>query len=356
MPCLLHRFISYHLFYGKERQPDSGVARGARSSADRGGCVENPAGRLARKACEGQASSQPIGEKSMRQLLRFAASPSMRAPTVRAITVVLILVLSSGAAAASPSTPTLAGTLRSIVSTVPKNSDVNPYGMAVAQQSTGRLVAGDVLISNFNDAKNLQGTGTTIVEVSPAGSKTLFATIDARSLPGTCPGGVGLTTALSVFKSGWVVVGSLPSPTGKGADAKAGCLLVLDSNGKVVETWSGRGINGPWDMTATEHGSSASLFVTNVLNGTVAAKGSVAREGTVVRLDLSLRSGKPPLLTKSTVIGSGFPERTDPAALVVGPTGVGLGSAGQLYVADTADNKINVIANSTTRNNSASGG
>ncbi|MHB8727346.1 MAG: NHL repeat-containing protein [Casimicrobiaceae bacterium] len=274
--------------------------------------------------------------------------------TVAVAAVAAAGVLGAAAYAASP--PTLPGTLRSVGSTVPKNGDVNPYGMALVQRSTGRLVVGDVLVSNFNNAKNLQGTGTTIVEVSPAGSKALFATIDARSLPGACPGGVGLTTALSVFASGWVVVGSLPSNTGKAANAKAGCLLVLDSNGKVVETWSGHGINGPWDMTATEHGSTAALFVTNVLNGTVAAKGSIAREGTVVRLDLSLRSGKPPLLTKSTVVGSGFPERTDPGALVVGPTGVGVGSAGQLYVADTAANKINVIAHATTRNNSAGEG
>jgi hypothetical protein len=287
------------------------------------------------------------------RLLTFAKSGSLRVPTVLAATIVVILVLSSGAGAVSAATPMVPGALRHVSSTVPKNGDVNPYGMALVQQSTGRLVAGDLLISNFNNAKNLQGTGTTIVEVSPAGSKTLFATIDAHSLPGTCPGGVGLTTALSVFKSGWVVVGSLPSNTGKGADAKAGCLLVLDNNGKVVEAWSGHGINGPWDMTATDHGSTASLFVTNVLSGTVAAKGSIARRGTVVRLDLSLGSGKVPLLTKSTVVGSGFPERTDPAALVVGPTGVGVGSAGQLYVADTADNKINVIAHATTRNNSA---
>jgi hypothetical protein len=292
----------------------------------------------------------------MRYALTFGRSPLLRAPLVLAVTSVVILVLSAGAGAVSSTTPKLPGVLRSIGSTVPKNGDVNPYGIALVQRSTGRLVAGQVLISNFNDAKNLQGTGTTIVEVSPAGSKTLFATIDARSLPGACPGGVGLTTALSVFKSGWVVVGSLPSSTGKGADAKAGCLLVLDSSGKVVEAWSGRGINGPWDMTATEHGLTGSLFVTNVLNGTVAAKGAVARGGTVVRLDLSLRSGKPPLVTRSTVVGSGFPERTDPAALVVGPTGIGVGSAGQLYVADTADNKINVIAHATTRGNSAGEG
>ena len=136
---------------------------------------------------------------------------SMLAAPVLVVTTVMALVLSSVAAAVSPASPMLAGTLRSIGSTVPPNGDVNPYGMALVQRSTGRLVKSDVLVSNFNNAKNLQGTGTTIVELSPAGSKTLFATIDAAGLPSVCPGGVGLTTALSTFKSGWVVVGSLPS-------------------------------------------------------------------------------------------------------------------------------------------------
>ena len=97
-----------------------------------------------------------------------------------------------------------------------------------------------------------------------------FATIDSAKLPGPCPGGVGLTTALVVLRSGWVVVGSLPTADGTAATAKAGCLLVLDDRGKVRETIAGHGVNGPWDMTALDHGSVAELFVTNVLNGTVA--------------------------------------------------------------------------------------
>jgi hypothetical protein len=61
--------------------------------------------------------------------------------------------------------------LTTIGSTVPANGDVNPYGTALVRQSEGALVKGDVLISNFNNSKNLQGTGTTIVQVSPrAGS------------------------------------------------------------------------------------------------------------------------------------------------------------------------------------------
>ncbi|MGH3215349.1 MAG: hypothetical protein ACRDN1_26520 [Trebonia sp.] len=54
-----------------------------------------------------------------------------------------------------------------IASTVPANGDVNPYGVAVVPRSTGRLYRGDVLVSNFNNKANVQGTGTTIVAVTP---------------------------------------------------------------------------------------------------------------------------------------------------------------------------------------------
>src|SRR5580693_5429509 len=84
-------------------------------------------------------------------------------------------------------------------STVPSNGDVNPYGVATVPFSTGTLVRGDTLVSNFNSSNNMQGTGTTIVEVSPSGQTTLFSQIDPTTLPGSCPGGVGLTTALSVL-------------------------------------------------------------------------------------------------------------------------------------------------------------
>ena len=110
-------------------------------------------------------------------------------------------------------------------STIPANGDVNPYGVAVVPRSSGMLVRGHVLVSNFNNGKNLQGTGTTIVDIAPDGTLSVFAEIDAANLPGPCPGGVGLTTALSVLRNGWVIVGSLPTTDGTAATAKAGCLL-----------------------------------------------------------------------------------------------------------------------------------
>jgi hypothetical protein len=252
-------------------------------------------------------------------------------------------------------------------STVPPNGDINPYGVAVVPHSSGKLVRGHILVSNFNNSQNLQGTGTTIVDIAPDGTLSVFAQIDAAKLPGPCPGGVGLTTALSVLRHGWVIVGSLPTTDGTSATARAGCLLVLNNMGKVVETLSGTRfgvrINGPWDMTALDLGDFAELFVTNVLNGTVAANGNVVTKGTVVRILLSVPEEEEgdddrgvPRERLRTIIGFGFQERTDPAALVIGPTGLGLASDGTLYVADTQLNRIAAISNAVFRVTSAGTG
>jgi hypothetical protein len=275
-------------------------------------------------------------------------------PRITARVTAAFLVLICGVVAFAQQT---ASSISVVASTVPPNGDVNPYGLVHVPKTTGSLVEGNLLVSNFNASSNFQGTGTTIVQITPAGSVTVFAQIDATKLPGPCPGGVGLTTALAVLRSGWVIVGSLPTTDGTAATAQAGCLLVLDSNGKVVETFYGSLINGPWDMTALDLGSHAELFVTNVLNGTVAAGGKIVSAGTVLRVTLTGLLGKMPTLESITVIGSGFDERTDPAALVIGPTGVGLSpKADMLYVAISLHNRIRAIADPVTRLTSAGPG
>jgi hypothetical protein len=241
-------------------------------------------------------------------------------------------------------------------STVPSNGDVNPYGVATVPFSTGTLVRGDTLVSNFNaGVNNLQGTGTTIVQVAPNGQTGLFAQINPN-LPG-CPGGVGLTTALSVLSDGYVVVGSLPVTNAGSGTPEAGCLIVLNSSGVPVETWAGHGINGPWDMTAVQvFGPFAELFVTNVLNGTVAAGGNEVDQGTVQRLSVFDPPGRPPVLLFSTTIATGFAEELNSSALVLGPTGVALGRDGTLYVADTVHSRIAAIPFATFRFFPAFGG
>ena len=245
-------------------------------------------------------------------------------------------------------------TITTIASTVPKNGDVNPYGMAVVPATTGSLVKGDILVSNFNNVSNLQGTGTTIMEISPAGHVTQFAKVDPNHLHGHCPGGVGLTTALFAVRSGWVFVGSLPTRDGMPDTAGAGCIVVLNSIGQVAETFYGSLINGPWDMTGLDNGSHVALWVTNVLNGTVQGHGHIVNGGTVIRLNLVIPIGSQPSIASAAVIGSGFPERTDPGALVIGPTGVALSPDGnRLFVADSLNDRIAAIPNPLFRTTSA---
>jgi hypothetical protein len=246
--------------------------------------------------------------------------------------------------------------ISTIGSTVPKNGDVNPYGIVVISATAGRLQAGDVLISNFNNKKNLQGTGSTIVEITPGGHLTQFARITKAMLAGRCPGGAGLSTALTVLPGGWVVVGSTPSRNGQASTSRAGCLIVLGNRGRVRETFTGNGINGPWDATSVSRGAFSDVFVANVLNGTVAANGSVVNMGTVLRLRLRVSGNTPPSLTSTTVIGSGFAEQTSSTAFVLGPTGVGLGRHGTLFVADTQNSQITAIPGALERMSSAGTG
>jgi len=64
------------------------------------------------------------------------------------------------------------------VSTVPANGDQNPYGIAfvpVGFPKDGAVQPGDLLVSNFNNSGNLQGTGTTITRITSAGSTSTFS-------------------------------------------------------------------------------------------------------------------------------------------------------------------------------------
>ena len=284
-------------------------------------------------------------------------SSTSSSPSTSAATTTAKAVTSSASSA-----PFLANlrTVSKVASTVPATGDINPYGIAFVPASVGKLQAGQMLISNFNAKEtaqqNGQGTGTTIVQVSTAGKVTPFATIDPKSLPGSCPGGVGLTTALNILPGGYVVVGSLPTTNGKTATAKYGCLIVLDSTGKPVSTISSPNIQGPWDSTAKSAGSKTTLFVSNALNGGAAKGIHTIDNSTVLRIELESGENQAPKVLGETVIADGIPWVNSAEALVLGPTGLALASNGTLYVASTQDNKILAISEATTRTTPAAKG
>jgi hypothetical protein len=249
-------------------------------------------------------------------------------------------------------------------STVTENGDLNPYAVVVAPVSVGKIQKGDVLVDNFNNISNLQGTGTTIVDFNPATQKTTLFALLPQHMP-QCPGGIGLTTAMTMLKSGWVIVGSTPSTDGTTHTKGDGCLLVLDANGQLVATWAGPTINGPWgNMATVDNGTTATLFVSMAgfevpgpeVRDPQTGYSVTVNKATVLRIELSIPDGKPPVIASQTVIGDGFASRADRDAFLIGPTGLALAPDNTLYVSDALGNQIVAIADATTRKDSAGTG
>ena len=221
-----------------------------------------------------------------------------------------------------------------VESTIPTNGDVNPYGVAFVPNgfpAGGLLNPGDLLVSNFNNNQNIQGTGTTIIKVAPNGQTSLF-------FQGTAP--LGLSTGLAVLKRGFVLVANCPTTGGATPMAQPGSLLVIDPNGRLINTIIGPLIHGPWDFTVHDEGNKVKVFVSNVLTGTVS------------RLDLALDGGNV-VVKNAAVIASGYIHRPDPATFEVGPTGSAYDPRKDiLYVASTGDNEVFAVNNAGEENQS----
>jgi hypothetical protein len=272
-----------------------------------------------------------------------------------------VLLLSAGSAHADGGFLETVHRHAMLTSTISDNGDLNPYAVIVAPVSAGPIQKGDVLIDNFNNISNLQGTGTTIDDFNPATKATkLIANLASETK--RCPGGVGLTTAMTMLQSGWIIVGSTPSTDGTTRTKGDGCMLVVDANGKVADVWTGPDINGPWGNVATiDRGDTATLFVSMAGKGVPGPEIRDPATGypvtvhyaTVVRFDLTISDGKPPAVAHRTVIADGFGQRSDRDAFLIGPTGLALGGNGTLYVSDSMENRIVAIDDAASRTSSA---
>jgi len=226
-----------------------------------------------------------------------------------------------------------------VSSTIPGNGDLNPYGIVFVPPgfpNDGSVASGDVLVANFNNINNLQGTGTTIVKLTPddavvpsvpAGQAGNAVTFFPSNL-------AGLDTALGVLRRGFVLVGNVPTTDGTINTISFGSLQVVDRHGNLLETLTDATfLDSPWDLTIRDEGDSAQVFVSNVLSGTVS------------RLDLTV-SGSSVMVLQKTQIAMGYAHQPNAAALVVGPTGLAYDKeADVLYVASTDDNTIFSVPN-----------
>jgi hypothetical protein len=215
------------------------------------------------------------------------------------------------------------------VSTNPGNGDQNPYGVVFVPPTfpDNTVQLGDVLVANFNDGANNQGQGTTIINIRPDRTKALFAKVPTP----------GLTAAMGILRAGFVLIGSITVPKPSNfPGAVGGPITVLDYNGKVVTTITSPLLKGPWGMALDDDGTTAKVFVSNVLNGTV------------IRINLTLT---PTTFTVDSItrIAFGYGHINNNTFPLVGPSGLAYNEAFHtLYVTSAGGSKIFAIAHADT--------
>ena len=210
------------------------------------------------------------------------------------------------------------GTIGTIGSTIdPLNGDLNPYGLDIAKASAGSIRRGDLVVCNFNDAANVQGTGTTIVALHPQEGAAPTHIAQAASLLGC--------DALAA------------GPTGNlwNAAFAANDNPIVSSSGTVLTTLPG----GPWHHpfgetfagTPTPFGN-ASFYVSN------------AGDGSIVRVNV-----KPGPSFTFDVIATGFAVNGGAPGSILGPSGLQYDAQhDRLYIVDGADNSLTAFRHVST--------
>lgn len=198
---------------------------------------------------------------------------------------------------------------QTIGSTVPSTpGDVNPYGLDVAKVSSGKIQAGDLVVCDFNNPGNVQGTGTEIVALHPVvGSATVFVAKNH-----TLQGCNAIAT----------------SPTGAiwAAAFKANDNPIFTANGTLLTALN----NGPWNHPFGE------TFAPPMTGGNPAFYVSNAGDGSLVRVSVL-----PGPTFRFTIIATGFPVNGGKPGSILSPSGLNYRSAGDvLYVVDGTNNAL----------------
>lgn len=217
-----------------------------------------------------------------------------------------------------PTNPNLVTSGSSIISTLTNEQtigstspatphDVNPYGLDVAKVTAGKIAAGDLVVCDFNNPGNVQGTGTEIVSLHPAVGSTPTLIAKDNTLMGC--------NALATAPNGNIWLAAF----------KANDNPIFTPSGTLVNALS----NGPWHHPFGEAfapGASPAFYVSN------------AADGSLVRVSV-------PSLT-FTVIATGFPVNGGKPGSILGPSGLNYQPSGdRLYVVDGTNNTLYAIDN-----------
>lgn len=237
-------------------------------------------------------------------------------------------------------------TNKQVGSTVPQNGDTNPYGVAVVPFSSGKLVAGDILVANFNNSAGNAGAGTTIVEVDPHTGQTSLFYQGTKTVVG--PVGVAinpLNDIVWVGDFGPANAGSVYDGAGANVDAisPAGSLLTTYNN----QSTSTGILSGVWGLTASEVNGHVSFYWSNAGDGTTGTGG-----GTIWQLNPKAGVGGQPLASSYTLLGGGYGFANTPGTTATntgGPEGMVYDPHNDtLYAADDVTNQIIAIKGVST--------
>ncbi len=236
---------------------------------------------------------------------------------------------------APPIVPNLPAAPSTKLTTIPANGDVNPYGVAIVPKgpSGGSRQPGQILVANFNDSSNVQGTGTTIVTITPGQNPSTAPVFYTSPVS-------GFSEALEIVRldgKDFVIAGNVPTTDGTFGTIGAGSLQILNASGQLVQTLANPALlDGPWASAVNVQGNTAELFIANVVGGNV------------TRVDLKgvKHHGQVSLKVESmTQIASGYTVQANAAAVVVGPGGLAYNPKNDtLYVAATGNNEIFAVA------------
>jgi hypothetical protein len=231
-------------------------------------------------------------------------------------------------------------------STNGSNGDTNPYGLAIVPKTIGDLIAGDVLVADFNSSSAMGG-GTTIEEVNPStgATSTFYQNADI-----TGPVGIAINPSNDIV---WV---AYYGPLSNGSESGYAVIKpgAAGAQGTIVANFNNTSTNmnlfqGTWGAAFAP----GAFFWTNA---GAAAPSSTGDTGQVWRLNPN-PTGAPnnqPLNSSYTPLATSLPT-SDTSGItpstVAGPQGMVYDPTnGTLYVTDDFNNAIYAIPNALTAN------
>ncbi len=187
----------------------------------------------------------------------------------------------------------------------PKLKQLNPYGLTVAPSTNGAFTAGDLVVCNFNDKGNVQGTGYTIVALHPTPGSSPRSVSEDKLLLG-CDA-LALTAGDVIFAAAFA----------------ANDNPFLSDTGKLIANMKGVPFDHPFGQVYAQPTSgNAVIYESNAGNGTI------------VRVNLSST-------ITFDVIAKGFAVNHGKPGGIFGPSGLAYNPTGDiLYVVDGKSNTV----------------